>query len=435
MSYWVAGGIIVSAGVNYVTSKNASDSASATSRELSQASLDEQARQFDLQREDSAGTREAGDFSRNMLRRELGMYTDAYGAGEGSQIGETNLPEFNYEGTDPNFNYDEQRTEFSDRSTDPNFNFDGQNPEFNYAGSRPAGETLSTFDNRDRFKFDLESDAGYQFARDEGIKATNREMAAGGKFNSGNRLAAISDRVTGIASQYANDAYNRQIGESTTNYGRGVGEYGLDVNRNQDIYSRQVSTEASKYGRTLDEYGRDIYQDETAYGRSEADYGRQADQAGIDYSKSGDDYNRGINREGIDYGLAQDTYGRDLNAEALDYNRNLTDYGLDYTRETDIYGQDQNYLNRLAAMAGQGQTANQTSAAAGSNMANAVANINSSNARNQINATNTRYEGINNAVQGGISNYLTYQEANRTPAYNPVPGDADQPYRYYQGTR
>jgi len=198
--------------------------------------------------------------------------------------------------------------------------------QFGYGGDAPQ------YQSGGRFNFDLEGDKGYQFARDEAIKATNRASAGQGSFNSGNRLAEIADRVTGVASQYANDAYNRQMGTSRENYGRGVTEYGLESARESDQYGRA-----------------------------------------------------------------------------------LTGYGLESDRQQNMYGQNQNYLNRLSSLVGVGQTAVGQSGAAGSNMANAVGNINAQNAQNQIGASNLGYSSMNNAVQGGMSNYMLNNYLNKSP--------------------
>jgi len=308
---WVAAAVVGGSVVSGVLGSEAAGKQSRASERASKASIAEQRRQFDLQRADTAPYREAGVNALRTLEGEL-------------------LP------------------------ADPN-----ALPRYSYGGEMPTGEALPEFAGRDRFQFDLEGDAGYQFARDEGIRATNREMAAGGKYGSGNRLAAIADRVTGIASQYADQAFNRQLRESQEGYGRGVSEYGLD------------------------------------------------------------------------YGRATDMYGREISREAADYSRGLTSFGLDYQREQDVYGRDQNYLNRLAAMSGTGQTAVGQSAAAGSNMASAIGNINMANAAAQSQAAGTRYGAANQALQGGISNMLLY---NQLQGQGNVAGDAYQPSQnYYAG--
>lgn len=181
----------------------------------------------------------------------------------------------------------------------------------------PPGATQPEFQGGQRFNFDLESDPGYRFAVGEAERGVNRTAATMGKLGSGNRLAAVGDRITGVASQYANDAYNRQYGQNRENYGRGLTEFGLDVGR-----------------------------------------------------------------------------------------------------ESDIYGRGQNYLNRLSGLAGVGQTATGQSGAAGSNYANSVSNILSANAANQANAANTRYGGINNAIQGGIGNYISYNQTQQLLGQN-----------------
>lgn len=287
--------IVAGSVISGVLGSEAAGSQARASERASEASIAEQRRQFDIQQENLAPYQEAGANALRTLGAESGRYGEA-------------LPTYGGAGTMP--------------------------PEF--AGG-------------DRFQFNLEADPGYQFARDEAIKATNREMAAGGKYGSGNRLAEIADRVTGVASQYANQAFGRQLATAGENYGRDVGEFGMARQRESDIYGR-----------------------------------------------------------------------------------GLTGYGLDYQRAQDEYGREQNYLNRLAGIAGVGQTAVGQSGAAGSNMANAIGNINMANAAAQGNAAQNKYGAYNNAVQGGISNYLTYQGL-QNPQQNYAGGGTSADY--YGGGR
>lgn len=200
---WVATAIVGGSLVTGYTGSQAAGEQSKSSERASKRSIEEQRRQFDLQRGDTAPYREAGVNALRTLEGELQRPGD-------------DLPEYSYGGVQP---------EFTDRG---------------------------------RFQFDLESDPGYQFARDEGIRATSREMAGGGKYNSGNRMAAIADRVTGIASQYADQAFRRQLATSGENYGRGVQEYGFDVGR-----------EGTEYGRGLTEYGIESQREQDIYGRNQ----------------------------------------------------------------------------------------------------------------------------------------------------------------------
>ena len=80
-----------------------------------------------------------------------------------------------------------------------------------------------------------------------------------------------------------------------------------------------------------------------------------------------------------------------------------------------------NFYNRLANLAGIGQTATGSTAAAGANAANNIA-------QNHLYAGNARANGymqtgqaVNNAVQGGIQNYMLYQYLKKPPATTPAP--------------
>ncbi len=72
-----------------------------------------------------------------------------------------------------------------------------------------------------QFDFNLEDDEVYKFGRDEALGAAERAMASRGYNNSGNMLNELARRAAGYASQYQNDAFNRQRGEYGVNYGAG----------------------------------------------------------------------------------------------------------------------------------------------------------------------------------------------------------------------
>jgi len=72
------------------------------------------------------------------------------------------------------------------------------------------------------FQFKLEDDPIYQFQLAESQKATERGMAARGYNNSGNVLQELSRDAIGQAGKYQDQAYNRQLGTSQTNYGRNL---------------------------------------------------------------------------------------------------------------------------------------------------------------------------------------------------------------------
>ena len=100
---------------------------------------------------------------------------------------------------------------------------------------------------------------------------------------------------------------------------------------------------------------------------------------------------------------AAQRFGQDLGSQEYQnaYNRALTGYNADVAREATGY-------NRLAALAGYGQTATGQIGAAGQNMASNVGNLMTSGAA--ANAAGT--VGQANALTGGLSTYLNYNQGN-----------------------
>ncbi len=109
----------------------------------------------------------------------------------------------------------------------------------------------------------------------------------------------------------------------------------------------------------------------------------------------------------------------------------------DRLQATDQQRQDQayyNYLNNIGAMAGMGNPAGmavQSSQAAGGAVAGAygqqgssLANIYGQQGTDQANIELGRGANINNMIQSGVGNYLTYQAMQQPtppPAWNPTP--------------
>jgi hypothetical protein len=128
---------------------------------------------------------------------------------------------------------------------------------------------------------------------------------------------------------------------------------------------------------------------------------------------------------------AAQRFGQDLGSQEYQnaYNRALTGYNADVAREATGY-------NRLAALAGIGQTATSQIGAAGAanaaNVGNYLTSGAAANAAGQV--------GTANAITGGLSTYLNYNQGNNLvnalrggmPGYN-VAGNASQmttPYGY-----
>lgn len=122
-------------------------------------------------------------------------------------------------------------------------------PQFAERGSRFVG---------DRFTYDpyeaMES-PDIQFLREQGEQALLRQTAANRKLGSGNRLIDAIRFNQGLASQGLQDYFNRQrlmsemnygraLGENQLAYGRGLTEYGLDI----DDYLRRRANILDQYG-------------------------------------------------------------------------------------------------------------------------------------------------------------------------------------------
>jgi hypothetical protein len=100
---------------------------------------------------------------------------------------------------------------------------------------------------------------------------------------------------------------------------------------------------------------------------------------------------------------AAQRFGQDLGSQEYQnaYNRALTGYNADVAREATGY-------NRLAALAGIGQTATGQIGTAGQNMASNVGNLMTSGAA----ANAAGQVGGINALTGGLSTYLNYNQGN-----------------------
>lgn len=142
---------------------------------------------------------------------------------------------------------------------------------------------------------------------------------------------------------------------------------------------------------------------------------------------------RGVNTSGrtlkdfirFNQGMAADEYGRA-------YGRRYGDFVRRYGNELDVYNarlaDRTSRYNRLAGMAGTGQAASsqlasQGLAAGGAtasallNQGNALANIYTQSGANQAGAIMSGGASINNAVQGGLQNYLAYQNQQQQNAF------------------
>ena len=110
-----------------------------------------------------------------------------------------------------------------------------------------------------------------------------------------------------------------------------------------------------------------------------------------------------LNQKGMEFGYNNynDMFNRQLGESNTNYDRNLRDFGIASGQEQDLYGRNQNYLGQLGGLANSGQ-----------NAANFTGQMGGQNAMNQMNASQFGAGSINNAIQGGLSNYYGNQQFN-----------------------
>lgn len=112
---------------------------------------------------------------------------------------------------------------------------------------------------------------------------------------------------------------------------------------------------------------------------------------------------------------AAEQYGQDYSSNEYSnvYNRAIQSYDTNFG----VYNTDQtNNYNRLANIAGLGQTANSTLASAGQSAANNISNTNTTNANTLAglttgagNSLSAGLAGATNSLSGGVNNYQNYQ--------------------------
>lgn len=79
----------------------------------------------------------------------------------------------------------------------------------------------------ERFDFDFEEDPGYQFARDQGLDAINRQMRAKGLTGSTAHDQEAMKFATGLAGQQYDDAHTRALGAHTSDQMQRMGLAGM----------------------------------------------------------------------------------------------------------------------------------------------------------------------------------------------------------------
>lgn len=129
------------------------------------------------------------------------------------------------------------------------------------------------------------TDPGYQFALNEGLKATNYGATPGYSFNSGGRLKALQERGQGIADQQYGNYLQRyqQAGALGENAAAQTGNFGAQNAANQGNYLTQAgNAQAGAYLNAGNQIGGAISNGLQLYGYSKG-YGPNSNYGGSSY--------------------------------------------------------------------------------------------------------------------------------------------------------
>ena len=190
--------------------------------------------------------------------------------------------------------------------------------------------------------FSVQADPGYQFALGEGQKAISQNAAAGSGILGPDTQKELAKYSTGLASQYANDAFGRWQQTQGMNQGA-ARDYRADQmgNANQ---MWGIDTGANDRG---NQYAQQYRADQM--GNQAMRYGVDTGITGMDYGM-GQDYfanqMAGANqRFGVDTGLTNmdNQYFRDFRADQT--GNQAMRYGVDTGLTAMDYGMDKDYYN------------------------------------------------------------------------------------------
>ena len=101
---------------------------------------------------------------------------------------------------------------------------------------------------QDRARALFQTDPGYQFARDEALKATERQQGTGGYQGSGNVLTALQNRASGLAQQQYGNYVNRLAPFLGYSLGAGGALAGADIGQGTATAGNLVNQANLGYG-------------------------------------------------------------------------------------------------------------------------------------------------------------------------------------------
>jgi hypothetical protein len=279
-------------------------------------------------------------------------------------------------------------TQFT-RSTD----YNGPSGQYN-APTQYTGNTQFTanpnFTGKTDFSYsadDLKNDPGYQFRMQQANDALLARQVATGQATGGAALKELADYNQGLASQEYNTAYNRAEGTFNQNLANAANEFGQN-------YQRQNQQFADNYGRDSQQFA--------------------------------DNYDRGQQQANSNFTNAYNQFSGNYNRASDQFQNNYQRAKDEYATAYDQFTQDAtNRWNRLASLAGIGQTATQQLNNAGANYAN-----NSGDYLTQgANAKAAGAVSIGNAATGALANLVNNYSAQQYMS----PGSSYSPSYYNSG--
>jgi hypothetical protein len=232
------------------------------------------------------------------------------------------------------------------------------NPQFTGQYNNP-GDFTQQYQNPDFVApTNVEQDPGYQFRLNQGLQALQRSQAATG-ITGGAAATAINDYAQGQASQEYGNAYQRALQT-----------YGANTQNRQNTFN------AALQGYAQNQQGRQqAYQDELA-----------------------------------GYNANQGNFLNTFNTQLAKYNANTGNALNQYNAAAQNQA---NSFNRLAALAGIGQTGVQQLGSAGQNAAANIGNLYGQLGNAQSAGAIAGGNAINQGIQGGanaVNNYLLYRQ-------------------------
>jgi hypothetical protein len=261
----------------------------------------------------------------------------------------------NYTGQMAEYNYSGQQPDVLSQSNIPltGVQYQGDIPQHSYDGTPQVGNIQS-------FMSDMEQDPGYQFQLEQGLKAIDRQAAAGGRFGGGVTAQAIADYSQGLASQEYKKMWDRARQEQAIAQGqegemqrRAVEEYGLGRGAERDAYDRAL-TDTEMLNRSIAERRRQReYGYESAVGR-EAEAQRRAQEAyGRESQAEQEQYTRFQDQQALNRAMEQEKRRRALEQYSLDEGRREAKY----SQMQGLIGMGQQGATNLGNVAiGQGAT-------------------------------------------------------------------------------